>query len=313
MSEHDHHNHHGHGMFPLTPLKWDPALEQEDLTPDVVPAPQAALTPTSALQVRRDVKTLSEADIHLLQKVLHHVMVEKPEEYAALVEKHTGNYRMHSGDMADPGTFRFLPWHRMYLREVELVLQNKAKDLFPELETPLTLPYWRWPDPFPAWLPEQFPYPDPEHPDPEALDRVRIFDPGLKPDPHHINNLMQHWPSLYSDRLPASVSDYTRFTIALERGREPQPPMDVPFPVRSHNHVHRHIGGLMATMLSPSDPVFWLHHAEVDRLWWIWQQSHPNETPPAQYVRDLDPFPGKSYQDVHDVQTMGYTYDSDTY
>lgn len=23
--------------------------------------------------------------------------------------------------------------------------------------------------------------------------------------------------------------------------------------------------------ISPGDPVFWLHHAQLDRLWWIWQ------------------------------------------
>jgi tyrosinase len=21
---------------------------------------------------------------------------------------------------------------------------------------------------------------------------------------------------------------------------------------------------------SPADPVFWLHHANLDRLWWVW-------------------------------------------
>ncbi|KAK0649934.1 hypothetical protein B0T16DRAFT_492448 [Cercophora newfieldiana] len=27
--------------------------------------------------------------------------------------------------------------------------------------------------------------------------------------------------------------------------------------------------------ISPSDPVFWLHHAQVDRLWTIWQNQNP--------------------------------------
>lgn len=26
---------------------------------------------------------------------------------------------------------------------------------------------------------------------------------------------------------------------------------------------------------SPNDPMFWLHHAQVDRTWWIWQNQRP--------------------------------------
>jgi tyrosinase len=33
------------------------------------------------------------------------------------------------------------------------------------------------------------------------------------------------------------------------------------------NLVHRYIGGTMDTLTSPNDPVFFLHHANVDRLY----------------------------------------------
>ena len=32
----------------------------------------------------------------------------------------------------------------------------------------------------------------------------------------------------------------------------------------------------MATMYSPSDPIFYLHHTNVDRLYTLWQAAHPN-------------------------------------
>ena len=28
------------------------------------------------------------------------------------------------------------------------------------------------------------------------------------------------------------------------------------------------------------DPIFWLHHANIDRLWAQWQQAHPGQNPP---------------------------------
>ncbi|MFJ4340706.1 tyrosinase family protein [Streptomyces sp. NPDC088915] len=45
--------------------------------------------------------------------------------------------------------------------------------------------------------------------------------------------------------------------------------------VNLHNRVHVWVGGQMATGVSPNDPVFWLHHAFVDKLWADWQARHP--------------------------------------
>ena len=42
---------------------------------------------------------------------------------------------------------------------------------------------------------------------------------------------------------------------------------------RMHNQVHRWVGGDMLVGTSPNDPVFWLNHANVDRLWWTWQTA----------------------------------------
>ncbi|QNA87625.1 tyrosinase family protein [Massilia sp. Dwa41.01b] len=52
---------------------------------------------------------------------------------------------------------------------------------------------------------------------------------------------------------------------------------------KPHNSVHRCVGsrdcnfvegqGFMADMLSPVDPVFFLHHANMDRLWDVWERK----------------------------------------
>ncbi|KAK0534225.1 hypothetical protein OC835_002762 [Tilletia horrida] len=43
-----------------------------------------------------------------------------------------------------------------------------------------------------------------------------------------------------------------------------------------HGAVHIAIGGEMANPHSPNDVAFFLHHANVDRLWWLWQRGSTN-------------------------------------
>ncbi|MER7900815.1 tyrosinase family oxidase copper chaperone [Streptomyces sp. NPDC096046] len=45
---------------------------------------------------------------------------------------------------------------------------------------------------------------------------------------------------------------------------------------RTHNRVHRWVGGHMMGDGSVNDPAFWLHHAFVDLLWFRWQRRYPN-------------------------------------
>jgi tyrosinase len=50
-----------------------------------------------------------------------------------------------------------------------------------------------------------------------------------------------------------------------------------------HNTVHVWVGGHMAVSTSPNDPVFYLHHCNVDRIWEAWMGKHgrtylPDET-----------------------------------
>lgn len=40
----------------------------------------------------------------------------------------------------------------------------------------------------------------------------------------------------------------------------------------NHNGPHEWIGGTMMPSTSPNDPVFFLHHSNVDKVWAIWQQ-----------------------------------------
>ena len=36
------------------------------------------------------------------------------------------------------------------------------------------------------------------------------------------------------------------------------------------------ISGDFETFTAPYDPLFFLHHTQLDRLWWLWQLRQPN-------------------------------------
>lgn len=44
-----------------------------------------------------------------------------------------------------------------------------------------------------------------------------------------------------------------------------------------HGAIHSAVGGDLGPATSPNDPVFFLHHAQIDRLWWLWQQKDPKK------------------------------------
>jgi tyrosinase len=200
------------------------------------------------------------------------------------------------------GLLRFLPWHRRYLACFEEALQHADCELRPNAEEPLAVPYWRWPDPFPEWLKDLSPGLDPQTGEP--LPPRRLGAPPLKPTVADVAYLVEE----FRTQLPEhDVDDYVRFTWGLEGfGRRPDGAR-----LPAHNQVHDWVGGVMSDALAaPADPAFWLVHAEVDRLWHIWQTIHPDAAPPLVMAnRVMDPWP-ETYGDLVAIQDLGYAYDS---
>ena len=65
----------------------------------------------------------------------------------------------------------------------------------------------------------------------------------------------------------------------------------------------------MDTASAQADPVFWLHHANTDRLWSRWQADHPKtKTPHTATVPHLAPLFGVKVASQLDIATLGYSY-----
>lgn len=165
----------------------------------------------------------------------------------------------------------FLPWHREFLRRLELDLQA--------IDPLVTLPYWDW-----------------------TVDRTLTsslwgsdFMGGngvpaggaVQTGAFAFSN--GRWPLTVRDN-PAGRVELTRAigsgaTLPSANGVQrvlTSAPYSVFRPDLEnliHNIVHVFIGGSAGTASSPNDPAFFLLHCNVDRLWAIWQSLHPADDP----------------------------------
>jgi tyrosinase len=71
----------------------------------------------------------------------------------------------------------------------------------------------------------------------------------------------------------------------------------------------------MILSTSPNDPVFFLNHANVDRLWAEWQTAHPGKTyapdvgsPGNSAESPMPPFGNTTPRDVETITRLGYRY-----
>lgn len=173
---------------------------------------------------------------------------------------------------------RLLPWHRVFLYLFEEALHNYHPDV--------CVPYWDWTRPeeqhFPDWLASVLPT---IHTPTRTINVIR--SPG-------------------SDGGLASI--VAGVPTALSRTNY----ADFSSPINGvHGGVHIWVGGTMSdASVSPADPIFWLHHANLDRLWWQWYNSpQGNHQNPPLVGPDAvtDPWT-YTETDVRNIASLGYAY-----
>ena len=167
--------------------------------------------------------------------------------YRSLVQVHSrGRHLMHGSRAGEVGYKRFLPWHRAYLIvfERELCSINSA----------LSIPYWDW---------------NADRGELTGFFNLLGLSAGRNLGTKRLEPTQQNRAPWFTTEaevrgLLSSSDGYYQFTQDLEIG--------------PHNHGHMWIGGDMGNpMIAPRDPAFWFHHAQIDRIWSLWQRNHPNE------------------------------------
>lgn len=233
----------------------------------------------------------------------------------------------------------FLPWHREYLLMLERELQK--------IDSSISVPYWDWSsnDANEAILIFRDDFMGPRGSTglrgmevqagsfrtPTDIDPApwRIIK-ALRPD-YTGRGLLRNRDLVFND-LPydTEVSQVLR----LDAFHTFRPALET-----MHNGIHRWVGGSMADMTSPNDPIFFLHHVNVDRIWAAWQQNHSGaanynsssitrnghkindkmwpwdggDSSPGKILNALLPTFDIAYartpNDVLDIDTLGYSYD----
>jgi len=76
-----------------------------------------------------------------------------------------------------------------------------------------------------------------------------------------------------------------------------------------HGSGHIWVGGSMGLIpTAPCDPIFWMHHCEIDRIWAEWQSANPRQNPALTGAAAImDPW-SETEVDTRDITVLGYTY-----
>jgi tyrosinase len=220
------------------------------------------------------------------------------------------------------GSWYFLPWHRMYLMAFESIIQDVLED------DQWSLPYWYAIDPDDAdkaILPPAFrdgatnlftdqrsvpanagaPLPDLSQSVIDALDANGFSTPdGIST----FGGGERSTPSFNGDES-GLLEDAPHGAVHVLVGNDYD---------QSGNLVR---GGWMGSFYTAGlDPVFWLHHANIDRLWQVWLDQDPDHLNPTGDPAWLDtefsfPKVGGGLQtwsigEVLDEASIGYKYES---
>jgi Common central domain of tyrosinase/Polyphenol oxidase middle domain len=278
---------------------------------------QPALPPFT----RQSIKSLTSAQIAALRKGVQVMMsraVTDPTSYRFQANIHgaednpSTSLESKAWNRCQHGSYYFFSWHRMYLYFFERLLRAASGD------GSLALPYWNWSDATQRTLPVPFRSPA------NSSNPLYISDRGAG-----MNNGTAQLPATDVDFGPAFA--YTNFDSptgsGLSFGGQIASPTQFNAPhgeleSQPHDVVHVDIGGLMSDPdTAAQDPIFWLHHANIDRLWKRWLGEDAGRQDPTDsawlnttftfYDENGTPVTLTGRQVVDTVGSMDYRYDDD--
>ncbi|WP_295316421.1 tyrosinase family protein [Roseobacter sp.] len=206
-------------------------------------------------------------------------------------------------DQCQHQSWFFLPWHRGYIAAFEAVIAQEVASLGgPE---DWALPYWNYSqdladNPDARRLPS--PFRDQLKPDGTRnylFSRRRLVMNGDFGLTDQIVSLAAMEFAGFTDTKPGAPSGFGGPVTGFNRGGGDSGALEQ----MPHNVIHVEIGGFMRDPRTAAfDPVFWLHHCNIDRLWETWRQDPLHADPDSPLW-----LTGQSF-DMHDGQGQPFSY-----
>jgi tyrosinase len=222
------------------------------------PASVFAQAGTGQLVVRRSVGSMQPDDPAL---VAYTLAVERMKALPATDLRSWDRIVQVHVDFCPHSNWFFLPWHRAYLVSFERICRQVLGD------PNFALPYWNWTEH--RQLPAAFLAPTVAGRPNPLLDSTREVQSGellgdLEVGPRVITRIMAQteFENFGSGRPTGQNNIETRWQRVPGQMTELE--------ATPHGNTHVFIGGDMGDMVSPRDPIFFLHHCNIDRLWAQW-------------------------------------------
>jgi tyrosinase len=286
--------------------------------PSAATAPQASAATTPHL--RRNIWTLPSGD-HTVQEYAQGVAIMRaraandPTSWTYQAAMHGTHARSVQAlwNGCQHGTWFFLAWHRMFIYSFEQIVRAAVVQAGGAADW--SLPFWDYEaGGQQATLPPAFRQPTANGASNPLFESARA--PGinsglaLSPAIASASRALRCARFVGTSQFGGGVTGVAQFSN--DTGQiEAQP----------HNVVHDAVGGNGGLMADPdqaaADPIFWVHHANIDRLWFTWAGlRHRNPTDPRWTGQSFSFFDAtgqrvtKTPADVLDiVGQLGYTYE----
>jgi tyrosinase len=279
---------------------------------------------TAGLAVRKNQSTLTDREkIEFIDALRQLKNTYRPGETVSVYDQYVRLHQaaLHKSHIHDGP--HILPWHRQFLADFERELQR--------INPAVTIPYWDF-----------------------TVDRTlkaSLFDPGWmggSGDPNLAYTVTTGpfaaglWTLADGGVLRRAMGELVGLADELPTAAQVDAGLKVPFydvpPFDSasdlslsfraymvgdwpsgfamHTLVHWWVGGTFLSDASPDDPLFWLFHSNLDRIWGEWEARHglqysPVESMHGQGLYDMLYGLGATPAGVLDHHLLGYRYDTE--
>jgi tyrosinase len=197
----------------------------------------------------------------------------------------------------------FLPWHRMYVCYFEEIIRALLKD------PKFSLPYWNYSVPAGYPIPKEF-----------RMQNDPLWGPLFRPNRKSVVNAGQ---PIFNGNPGGTASDLSTAPAMAQTSYLPVGAVqgfNQTLDFGLHGNVHVFVGngqGMGSIPWAANDPIFWMHHCNIDRIWASWNNAgHTNPNNMPSWSNKVFVFAGPDGKEVKAVvkdytntKKCDYTYD----